>query len=156
MPSIGIRQYGLYKKQPENAMLIPNILYESHGEFDRGLPDDIALGFLKDWKEELLVKEGIIANYLEVNGNKWTVQWKSPTEKSLLTTIVIVAIVAIAVTVSAKYLADSLTNLAHETGQLVSLLGPENLNILMQIITLIIVLQLISPLLESARKVFRK
>jgi len=156
VPSIGYRQYGIYKRLPDNALLVPKVLYETSGQFDKQIPNELAIGFLNDWKNEMQATHGIIATYLEVNGDKWTVQWYSPTEKSLIGTIVITAIVAVAVTVAFKFLAESLTNLAQETGELVTLLGPENLQMLLQIVMLIVVLSLMSPLINAVTGAFKR
>lgn len=150
--SIGIRRYGIYRRLSDNTLLIPKVLYESKGTFDQPIPEELAVGYLNEWKQRMLVEQGIVATYLEVNGQNWTVQWYSPTEKSLLGTIVATAIIAIAVSVALYYLSQSLTNLAQETGEIISLLGSENVAMLLQIIALVIILQLISPLLDIARK----
>ncbi|MEM2262548.1 MAG: hypothetical protein QXK24_08870 [Ignisphaera sp.] len=149
MPSIGYKYWGVYKSVPDNYRAIPNRIYESRGSFNRELPEDILLGFLKDWRDELEATHGIISNYMEVQGTNFIVQWRvtGTPEPGTIATIVQL-ILAIALLVAAAYALHELAASIHETKELVSILGPENISMIVQIIFMFFILMFLSPIIS--------
>jgi hypothetical protein len=150
MPSIGIKYWGVYRRVPDNYEVVKGRIYESRGSLNQPIPEDIAFGFIKDWREELLVKYGVISNYIEVNGTEFIVQWKvtgSP-EPSLISTIVTIITVAFAA-VAFGYALSQLAAVIHETGELLSVLGPENLSLLMNVLFMFAFVMMFGPLIST-------
>lgn len=146
---------------PDNHEAIKGHIYESRGSFNMPIPEDIGLGLIKDWRDELEAKEGIISNYIEVNGTDFVVQWKvtGTPEPGVVSTIV-TAIIAIAVLVAAYYALSGLSAVIHETGELASVLGPENLSLLLNIVFFFFMLMMFSPMIsmitELPKRLVRK
>ncbi|MEM2355163.1 MAG: hypothetical protein QXO00_02455 [Candidatus Bathyarchaeia archaeon] len=149
MPSIGVKYWGIYSRVPDNHEAILGQIYESRGSLNQPIPEDIALGFLKDWRERLTVEKGIITNYIEVKGTDFVVQWKvtGTPEPGTISTIITI-IVAIAAIVAATYFLSELKATIHETGQVLSIMGPENLSMLMNILFLFAMLMMFGPLIS--------
>ncbi len=157
MVSIGIKYWGMYRKVPDNHEAIKGQIYESRGSLNMQIPEDIALGFLKDWRDELEAKEGIITNYIEVNGTDFVIQWKvTGTPEPGTVSAIVYAICAIAVLVAAYYALSELSAVIHETGQVLSILGPENISMIMNILFLFFMLTMFSPLISTLAELPRQ
>jgi hypothetical protein len=106
------------------------------------------LGFLKDWRDELQAKYGVISNYMEVSGTRFVVQWKvtGTPEPGIIATIIEI-ICTVALLVAAYYALTALTAAIHETAELLSILGPENISMIVQIIFMFFILWMLSPLI---------
>jgi len=157
MPSIGVKYWGIYSRVPDNHEAIPGQIYESRGSFNQPIPEDIALGFLKDLRDRLLVEKGIIANYIEVKGTDFVIQWKvtGTPEPGIVSTIVVIILVIIGI-VAATYFLSELKAVVHETGQVLSIMGPENLNMLMNILFLFAILMMFGPLISAIAEIPRR
>jgi len=157
MPSIGIKYWGSYKPVPNDYQAIPGRIYESRGSFNREIPEDIALGFLKDWRDELQAKYGVISNYMEVSGTRFVVQWKvtGTPEPGIIATIIEI-ICTVALLVAAYYALTALTAAIHETGELLSILGPENISMIVQIIFMFFILWMLSPLITLFAEISKR
>jgi len=157
MPSIGIKYWGRYVKVPDNHEVVKGRIYESRGSFNQPIPEDIALGFLKDWKAELEAREGIIANYIEVNGTNFTIQWRAVgTPEPGIVSVIVAAILAVAVLVAAYYALTALAGVIHETGVVLSILGPENVSLILNALFLFFMLMMLNPLISMMAEIPRR
>ncbi len=157
MPSIGVRYWGIYSRVPDNHEAIPGQIYESRGSFNQPIPEDIALGFLKDWRERLLVEKGVITNYIEVKGTDFVIQWKvTGTPEPGIVSAIVIAILVIAAIVATAYMLSELKAVIHETGQVLSIMGPENLSILMNVLFLFAMLMMFGPLISTIAEIPRR
>lgn len=164
MVSIGVKYYGAYRKVPDNHQVIPDQIYESRGAFSQPIPSEIALGLIKDWRNKMLIEHGIVTNYIEVSGQSFMFQWKVPRTAfvssasaqtiqaaipwgAVLYVIYQIAIAAI-IAAGIYYGLTALSAVIHETGQVLSLLGPENISMVVQIFYLFFLLMLLSPLIS--------
>jgi hypothetical protein len=157
MPSIGSKYWGTYSKVPDNHEAVKGRIYESRGSFNQPIPEDIALGFLKDWRDELEAKEGVISNYIEVNGTDFVIQWKvTGTPEPGIVSAIVYAIIAIAVLVAAYYALSGLSAVVHETGQVLSILGPENVSLILNALFFFFMLMMLSPLISMFAEIPRR
>jgi hypothetical protein len=150
VPSIGVKYLGVYRKVPDNYEVVKGRIYESRGSLNQPIPEDIALGFIKDWRDELEVKHGVISNYIEVNGTQFIVQWKvtgspEPGVVSTIVTIIVVALAAVAI----GYALSQLAAVVHETGEVLSILGPENVSMIMNVLFMFAFLMMFGPLMST-------
>jgi hypothetical protein len=155
LPSIGVKYWGTYRKVPENAEIVKGRIYESRGSLNQSLPEDIALSFIKDWRDELQAKYGIVSNYIEVDGTKFVVQWKvvgSPVAVSTIIAIIAIAIAAVAI----GYALTQLAAVVHETGEVVSVLGPENVSMILSVLYVFAFLMMFGPLIETIASLPRR
>ena len=158
MAMLGTYYWGAKTPVRDTDIVIDDQIYETYGEFDQDIPEAIALSMLKDWRDRLLTEKGIISNYMAVSGRQWVVQWRKPAgakiEQSPVTIeTVISALVAIAIFVAAAYLAQSIAMAAKETYRVLSLLGPENLSIIVQIIMMMVIFMFLSPIISTMAEI---
>ena len=161
MASLGIYYWGAKTPTQDTDIVIDDQIYETYGEFDRDIPEAIALSMLKDWRDRLLTEKGIVSNYMAVSGRQWVVQWRKPAgapieQSPIAISTVISAIIAIAVAVALAYLAQELTMLAKETYKVLSLLGPENLSIIVQIMAMMMIFMFLSPIMSAMAEIPKK
>jgi len=159
MAVLGTYYWGAKTPVRDTDTVIDDQIYETYGEFDQDVPEAIALSMLKDWRDRLLTEKGIVSNYMAVSGRQWVVQWRKPAgapiEQSPITiaTAVIYGIIAIGVAVAFTYLARELTALARETYRVLSLLGPENLSIIVQIMAMMMIFLFLSPIMSAMAEI---
>jgi hypothetical protein len=157
MVSIGYKYWGTYSKVPDNHEAIKGRIYESRGSFNQSIPEEIALGFLKDWRSELEAKEGIITNYIEVNGTDFVIQWKvTGTPEPGIVAAIVYAIIIVAISVAAYYALSALSAVIHETGQVLSIIGPENLSLILNILFFFFMLMMFGSLISSFTAIPRR
>ena len=148
MVSIGVRYWGTYRRVPDNYAVVANRIYESRCELNQELPPEIALSFLYDWRNKLEVEHGIKTHYIEVTGTKATYQWyvteAAPIAVSEIVTLIALAFAAVAVGYALSQLAITIK----ETGELISILGPENTSMFLNVITFAMMLYLMSPMIS--------
>ena len=158
MAMLGTYYWGAKTPVRDTDIVIDDQIYETYGEFDRDIPEAIALSMLKDWRDRLLAEKGIVSNYMAVSGRQWVVQWRKPAgapieQSPIAISTVISAIIAIAVAVALAYLAQELTMLARETYRVLSLLGPENLSIIVQIMAMMMIFMFLSPIMSAMAEI---
>ena len=147
--SIGIRYYGIYRKVPENNVVIAKRIYESHGELNEELPPEIALSFLYDWRNKLEVEHGVKTTYIEVSGKKATIQWYVEHASPIAVSTIVAIIAATFLGIALGYALSQLALTIKETGELLSILGPENTSILLNIMFLALILVMMNPILSA-------
>ena len=170
MARLGTRVYGYYVRVPDNHQVVAGQIYETRGYFNADIPEDIALSMIKDWRDELQVKEGIVTNYIEVSGKNFILQWKvyKPTGYSsqatltaaipwpviieTILTIIKIAVVAVAVYYGLK----ALEAVIKETGQVLSILGPENVSMITNVLFMFVFLMMFSPLISMIAELPRR
>jgi len=158
MAVLGTYYWGAKTPVRDTDTVIDDQIYETYGEFDQDVPEAIALSMLKDWRDRLLTEKGVVSNYMAVSGRKWIVQWRKPAgapieQSPIAISTVISAIIAIAVAVALAYLAQELTMLARETYRVLSLLGPENLSIIVQIMAMMMIFMFLSPIMSAMAEI---
>ena len=158
MAVLGTYYWGAKTPVRDTDTVIDDQIYETYGEFDQDVPEAIALSMLKDWRDRLLTEKGIVSNYMAVSGRQWVVQWRKPAgapieQSPISISTVISAIIAIAVAVALAYLAQELTMLARETYRVLSLLGPENLSIIVQIMAMMMIFMFLSPIMSAMAEI---
>jgi hypothetical protein len=167
VPSIGVKYWGTYRKVPDSHQVIPDQVYESRGSFNQPVPEDIALGMIKRWRNDLYVTQGIVTNYIAVDKTNFVIQWKVP--KSVFTTtasasatetvtaavpwgavlyVIYKILIVVAVGAAIYYGLTALAAVIHETGQVLSILGPENVSMITTVLFMFFFLMLFSPLLS--------
>jgi len=160
--SIGVRYWGTYRRVPDNYAVVANRIYESRCELNQELPPEIALSFLYDWRNKLEVEHGVKTQYIEVTGKKATVQWYVAETSEIATVVAqappavpgvavstIVALIAAAfLGVAVGYALSQLAITIKETGELISVLGPENVSMFLNVITFAMMLYLMSPMIS--------
>jgi len=146
--SIGIKYWGTYRRVPENYAVVAKRMYESRGELNQELPPEIALSFLYDWRNKLEVEHGIKTQYIEVTGKKAVIQWyvteASPIAVSTIAAMIAAAFLGIAI----GYALSQLALTIKETGELLSVLGPENTSMFLSIIMFAMILYLMGPMIS--------
>ena len=115
MASLGIYYWGVKTVSKDTDVVIDDQIYETYGEFDRDIPEAIALSMLKDWRDRLLTEKGIVSNYMAVSGRRWVVQWRKPPgapieQSPVAISTVVYAIITIAVAVALAYLAQEINH----------------------------------------------
>ena len=158
MAVLGTYYWGAKTPVRDTDTVIDDQIYETYGEFDQDVPEAIALSMLKDWRDRLLTEKGIVSNYMAVSGRKWIVQWRKPAgapieHSPIAISTVISAIIAIAVAVALAYLAQELTMLARETYRVLSLFGPENLSMIVQIMAMVMIFMFLSPIMSAMAEI---
>ena len=158
MAVLGTYYWGAKTPVRDTDTVIDDQIYETYGEFDRDVPEAIALSVLKDWRDRLLTEKGIVSNYMAVSGRQWVVQWRKPAgapieQSPIAISTVISAIIAIAVVVALAYLAQELTMLARETYRVLSLFGPENLSMIVQIMMMMMIFMFLSPIMSAMAEI---
>ena len=161
MASLGIYYWGAKTPVRDTDIVIDDQIYETHGEFDQDIPEAIALSMLKDWRDRLLTEKGIVSNYMAVSGRQWVVQWRKPAgapieQSPIAISTVVYALITIGVAVALGYLAYELSILARETYRVLSLLGPENLSIIVQIIAMMMIFMFLSPIISVMTEIPKK
>jgi hypothetical protein len=168
VPSIGVKYWGTYVRVPDNHQVIPDQIYESRGSFNQPIPENIALGLLKDWRDRLYVTQGIVSNYIAVDGTNFVIQWKVPksafkTTATASTTETVTAVIewgAVIATVLKIVLAaviaagivyglSALAAVIHETGQVLSILGPENVSMITTVLFMFAFIMMFGPFIET-------
>ena len=158
MASLGIYYWGVKTVSKDTDVVIDDQIYETYGEFDRDIPEAIALSMLKDWRDRLLTEKGIVSNYMAVSGRRWVVQWRKPPgapieQSPVAISTVVYAIITIAVAVALAYLAHEVAGTAKETYRVLSLLGPENLSMIVQIMCMIVIFTFLSPIMSAMAEI---
>jgi hypothetical protein len=142
--SIGIRHFGLATHVDDSEVPIRGVIYETRSELDNPPPAGQELDFLYYIKQEIENREHVSVVFAEVVDNVLVVQWKSL--GSPISILVIVGIIALAI------LVYTLTMLAHETYKIVSVIGPETISMIMQILLIFVVLQMMSGMTAPATR----
>jgi hypothetical protein len=161
MASLGVKYFGIYTPQPSDAAAIPYAIYESRGSLNQSVPEAIALSYLKDVRDKLMVEHAVYTQYIEVSGTKFTCQWyvKGTPHPGVISTIVMIIAVAVAA-VAIGYALTGLTAAISETGKLVSVLGPENVGMILQIFFLMAMFMFLGPIMDmitgAVKRVARK
>ena len=158
MASLGIYYWGIKTPSKDTDVVIDDQIYETYGEFDRDIPEAVALSMLKDWRDRLLTEKGIVSNYMAVSGRRWVVQWRKPAgapieQSPVAISAVVYAIITIAVAVALAYLAQEVAGTARETYRVMSLLGPENLSMIVQIMCMIVIFTFLSPIMSAMAEI---
>jgi len=146
--SIGVRYWGTYRRVPENYAVVANRIYESRCELNQELPPEIALSFLYDWRNKLEVEHGVKTHYIEVTGTKATYQWYVTEASPIAVSTIIEMIAAAFLGVAIGYALSQLAITIKETGELISILGPENTSMFLNVITFAMMLYLMSPMIS--------
>jgi len=155
MVSIGVKSWGIYRRVPETHIVKAGVIYESRGEVDREIPSEIALSFIYDWRSRLEVEHGIRTNYISVVGRKVVIQWSVPGASPIGVKAIIIAIIAVCGMVAAKYLVEAIALSIHETGELASILGPENVSLILSMLSLLMLFMMFSPMISMMIGIFR-
>ncbi|RLI43535.1 hypothetical protein DRO59_00535 [Candidatus Bathyarchaeota archaeon] len=155
MASIGYRYYGIARKVSEDEAVKPNVIYESWGEFNQEIPEEVALSYLKDWRDKLAVEHGVFTQYMEVNGKAFAVQWYVKHASPVAVRTIILAIVIVAGIVATAYLVQELTATVKETKELASVIGPENISMVVSILGLFLFFMMCSPFISMVSEIPR-
>ena len=154
MVSLGYRYYGIARKVSEDEAVKPNVIYESWGEFNQEIPEEVALSYLQEWRNRLAVEHGVFTQYMEVRGKTFVVQWyvkhtspPIPVREIILTLIIVAGIIA------SIFLAREITATIKETRELASVIGPENLSMIVSIFGLFILLMFMSPFISMIAEI---
>ena len=148
MVSIGVRYWGTYRRVPENYAVVANRIYESRCELNQELPPEIALSFLYDWRNKLEVEHGVKTHYIEVTGTKATIQWYVTEASPIAVSTIVGIIAAVFLAVAIGYALSQLAIAVKETGELVSVLGPENVSMFLNVIMFAMMLYLMGPMIS--------
>jgi len=155
MVSLGYRYYGIARKVSEDEAVKPNVIYESWGEFNQEIPEEVALSYLKEWRDKLAVEHGVFTQYMEVNGKTFIVQWYVKHASPIAISTIILAIVIVAGIVAATFLIHELTATVKETKELASVIGPENISMIVSIFGLFFFFMLLSPFISMVSEIPR-
>jgi len=153
LASIGTRYIGIRKPVTDTTVVIAGEIYETWGTIDKEIPEDIALGYLMKWRDELLVREGIVTQYMAVEGGNWLVQWKKPVASPIGIGDIVAIIIGIAVIVAITYLARELKVLAEATAHILSVLGPENVTLIVQAMFMFMLLMFMGPFISMIARI---
>jgi len=155
MVSLGYRYYGIARKVSEDEAVKPNVIYESLGEFNQEVPEEVALSYLKEWRDKLAVEHGVFTQYMEVNGKTFVVQWYVKHASPIAVSTIIMAIVIVAGIVATAFLVHELTATVKETKELASVIGPENISMIVSIIGLMLFFMMFSPFISMMAEIPR-
>ena len=154
MPTYGIQYFGIYQKQTEDDPILHGYVYEEIRRYDSDLPPEKYFELLKQLRESIDNSEyGLKTQYIEVNGNWIRVQFRqvgSPVITWGTVAKIVVSAIAIAL---AGY---ALSQVAHEMYKIVSLIGVENFQWIMSILTLFLILMLLNPLMSALTSMFKR
>jgi hypothetical protein len=85
------------------------------------------------------------------------IQWKvTGTPEPGIVSAIVYAIIAIAVLVAAYYALSGLSAVVHETGQVLSILGPENVSLILNALFFFFMLMMLSPLISMFAEIPRR
>jgi len=154
MPTYGIQYFGIYQKQTENDPIVKGYVYEEIRKYDSDIPPDKYFELLKQLREHIDNSEyGLKTQYIEVNNNWVRVQFKQ-TGSPLITWSTVIQIIGVAIGIALVGWAAS--TVLHEMYKIISVLGSENLQWILTIITLFLMLSLMSPILNAITQSFRQ
>ena len=154
MPTYGIQYFGIYQKQTENDPIVKGYVYEEIRKYDSDIPPDKYFELLKQLREHIDNSEyGLKTQYIEVNGNWVRVQFKQ-VGSPIITWGTVIKIIATAIAIAVAGYA--LTQIAHEMYKIISVLGVENFQWIMSILTLFLILMLINPLMTAITSMFKR
>jgi hypothetical protein len=172
VPSIGVKYLGTYRRVPDNHQVIPDQIYESRGSFNQPIPENIALGLLKDWRDQLYTTQGIVSNYIAVDGTNFVIQWKVPKsafQSSAAAGTVTAAIpwgavlyviykilITVAVGAAIYYGLTALAAVIHESGQVLSILGPENVSMITNVLFMFAFMMMFGPFISMIAELPRR
>lgn len=138
--SIGSKLVGLRQKVSEDAEVKTGQYYETVSNLDNAAPVGQELDFLTYVKQKMETEQHVSVQYVEVDGAKLTVQWKSlgsPIGIGVIVALIIAAVVVYGLAV-----------LAREVYQIISFLGPETTGMIFQALTFFLFLMMMSYFLN--------
>ena len=138
--SIGTKLVGFKLKVSENAEVKTGVYYETVSNLDKAPPAGQELEFLTYVKQRLETEQHVSVRYIEVDGTKLTVQWKSlgsPISIGVIVALIIAAVIIFGLIV-----------LTREVYQVITVLGPETTGMIFQVLTLFLFLTMMSYFLS--------
>ena len=94
------------------------------------------------------MEHGVKTQYIEVTGTKATIQWYVTEASPIAVSTIVGIIAAVFLAVAIGYALSQLAIAVKETGELVSVLGPENVSMFLNVIMFAMMLYLMGPMIS--------
>ena len=154
MPTYGIQYLGIYERVSEDDPMIKGVVYENIRKYDSNIPEETYFELIKQLRENIDNSGyGTKTQFIEVNGNWVRVQWKQVGSPTIpIREIIIIITTVVGAVLTAYYLTQITSNIY----KIISVLGTENVQWILQIITLFLILMLISPIMSAVTTTMRE
>jgi len=154
MPSWGIQQYGFRYRQTEDDPIVSGYVYEEIRRYDSNIPPDKYFDLINQLREKIDGSGyGLKTLYIEVNENWIRIQF-TRVGSPLITWGTVIQIIAIAISVAIAAWAASL--LVHEMYKLVTVIGAETMNLIVNVLALFLLMSFFSPMIDVMTKPLRR
>ena len=142
MASWGVRYIGIYKEISQSDPIVTGRYYEARFTTPIDIPDDIELALLTAFRGLQDQVSGQRTNYIYVKGRTVIIQWYAEHHSPITVGEVISAILLIAA-------AYAITMMLQSLYQVLSLVSPENLNMILNIVMMFIMMNFATTAITS-------
>jgi hypothetical protein len=140
--------------QSESDPIVKGYVYEEIRKYDSDIPPDKYFQLLTQLREKIDGSEyGLKTQYIEVN-EKWVRVQFTKTGSPLITWATVIQIIVVAISVALVGWAASL--LTHELYKLATVLGPENVSMIVNVLVLFFFISFLSPIMDMVTRAFRR